>query len=335
MTDTKGWSKDEINALKKMVLSRIKIETIAVKLHRSIKSVNQKIWHLNNDRLPAPVQVSSMPKYNQPLKSEGDAVILSDVEAPFHHADFINQVLELADKWNIRTLHLAGDLLHFDNLSAWGAEWIPDDTEGNLNLLLEYVNSLPTKHRENGINVIEQMGAFGSGTGLADELTEARRVFRSFTNFDNIFVAIGNHDDRYLRALNSALHPKELLIQLDTANDERWKIAPYYYTLLETERGLFRVEHPRASARTTAQDLCAQYHCNIIMGHSHRWAVNRDVSGDFWAIQSGHCVDEERLAYVMQRSAKRDAHCLGATIVRGGVPWVLGAWSQWDLLKRL
>ena len=331
----KTWTTAEIDQLEKMVAANFSLQEIAKKLGRGIDSVESKISRIKrNEYIKVPT--STMPKFNQPLRSEGDALILSDVEAPFHHAEFINHVLDLADAWKIRTLHLNGDLLHFDNLSAWGAEWIPDDTNANLQTLVDFVSSLPTKHKERGMDILEKAGTFGNSSGgLADELAESRKMFRSFTNFDEILVGLGNHDDRYLRALDMAIKPSELLVQLDKHHDERWKIAPYYYTVLETEKGTFRLEHPRNAGRTAAIDLVAQYHCNIIMGHSHRWAVNRDLSGKYWAIQSGHCVDEERLAYVMQRSAKRDAHCLGAVIVRGGIPWVLGEWSPWNMMKKM
>lgn len=330
-----NWTDREIFTLKKLLMSGKNTKFIAKELNREVRVVARKIWHMRRNEIISKVPTSTMPKFDQPLKSQGDAVILTDIEAPYHHADFINRVLDLADKWKIKSLHLAGDILHYDSLSSWGAEWIPDDTDGKLDILLEYIQSLPQKHQQRGNDILEKVGMIGAGGNLADELTEARRVFRAFTNFDNIYVAIGNHDDRYLRALDNAIKPRELLVQMDTHHDPRWKIAPYYYTMIETEKGLYRAEHPRGAGRTAAQDLAIQYHCYIVMGHSHRWSINRDPSGDYWAIQTGHCVDETRLAYVMQRSAKRDAHCLGATIIRGGVPWVLGEWSQWDLLKKI
>lgn len=330
-TISQSWDTTDEKKLKELVLKKTPIDEIARLMGRSNRATRNKIWHMNN-KAKMIIPQSTLPKYDKPLSSQGDAVILSDVEAPYHHADFLNHVLDLADSWGIRTLHLAGDLLHFDSLSAWGAEWLEDKDE-KLDALLEFVQTLPAKHKERGIAELEKMGAFGTNNGLSDELSEARKVFKSFTNFDEILVAIGNHDDRYLRALDKALSPRELLVQMERSGDERWKIAPYYYTMLETVNGTFRITHPRGSGRTTAQDLCAQFHCHVIMGHSHRWAVNRDVSGDYWAIQTGHCVDENRLAYVMQRDAKRDAHCLGATIVRDGVPWVLGEWSPWETLK--
>lgn len=334
------WTEAEVEYLKQVISASPKpnIHRISQKLRRSAASVDSKIHHLIREgkvQAATPIPVSTMPKYDKPLQSEGDAVILTDVEAPFHHSDFINRVLELADHWGVKTLHLDGDLLHFDSLSAWGAEWIPDEEEANMQNLLNFIQKLPQKLRDEGNSILEKAGAFGGSGDLADELAEARAVFRSFTMFDDILVALGNHDDRYLRALDRAIKPKELLVQLDRHHDKRWKIAPYYYTFLETSQGLYRIEHPRGSSRSAAQDLAVQYHCHIVMGHSHRWAVNRDPSGKFWAIQTGHCVDETRLAYVMQRSAKRDAHCLGATIIRDGHPWVLGEWTPWDRMKRM
>lgn len=333
--ERRPWTQNEEKLLLDLLSKGENSIAIAKRLGRKVGSVETKMTRIKKESGLVPVPTSTMPKFDKPLRSKGDALILSDVEAPFHHADFINRSLELADAWGIRTLHFNGDLLHYDNLSAWGAEWIPDDTAPLYEALQDFILNLPKTHREKGVSLLENAGAFGNGGGLSDELAEARRMFRSFNSFDEILVALGNHDDRYLRALDMALKPKELLVQLDRHHDERWKIAPYYYTVLETDLGEFRLEHPRNAGRTAAIDLCAQYHTNIIMGHSHRWAVNRDLSGKFWAIQSGHCVDEMRLAYVMQRSAKRDAHCLGSVIVRDGIPWVLGEWTPWERMKKM
>jgi hypothetical protein len=308
---------------------------IAEKLGRTYPSVNVKLSRLKAEgKLPtSQVPESRMPLWNEPLKSEGDAVILTDVEAPFQHSEFINRVLDLADAWGVQTLHLGGDLLHYDSLSAWGAEWT-QEKEDMVDVVLEIVDMLPAKKREVVKGKLEEKGLLGGG-GLSGELTESRRVFRSFNSFKDVYVELGNHDDRYLRALDQALSTNELLHQLDRHNDPRWKIAPYYYAIHETEKGTFRITHPRGAGQKTAVDLAIQFHTHVIMGHSHRWNVSRDPSGKFWAIQQGHCVDENRLAYVKQRDAKRDAHLLGATIIRGGYPFVLSPESPWELLRRM
>jgi len=325
----KIWTDDEETMLRDLLRRGIKTQAIAKELNRPINSVDSKIKHLIRDERYSPVPESTMPKYLQPLKTEGDAVILSDFEAPFHHAEFINKVLDIAYSSKVETLHLAGDILHNDKLSMWGAEWTPEATGEAFARLEAFVMQLPNKFRSSGLEMID-----GMTKEQPDELQEARRVFRNLDQFKQVVYAIGNHDDRYLRALNCATSPRELLVQIDRHNDERWKIAAYYYSLVETEKGLYRIEHPRGAGRSAAQDLAVQYHCHVIMGHSHRWSVNLDPSGDYWAIQTGHCVDEERLAYVMQRSAKRDAHRLGATIIRGGYPFVLHPDSPFEIMKR-
>jgi hypothetical protein len=329
------WSKPETEKAVRLKLQGMTYHEIAEELGRSPLSTSVKLSRLQMEgKIKASsVPMSSFPMWTDPLRSEGDAVILTDVEAPFQHSEFINRVLDLADAWNIRSLHLGGDLLHFNSLSKWGSEWT-QGKEQQADKLLELIQLLPSKKKEEGLKMLEAAGLLNEG-GMSGELGEARKVFRSLHSFDNIYVMIGNHDDRYIRSLNQAVSSSELLHQLDRHNDERWKIAPYYFSIIDTEQGQFRVEHPRGAGKNAAIDLAVQYHCHIIMGHSHRWAVNRDPSGKYWAIQTGHCVDERRLAYVMQRSAKRDAHVLGATIIRGGYPFVLSPESPWDMLKRM
>jgi len=173
----------------KILESGMTSKEIAKKLQRSVSSVESKLYR---DKELIPVPVSTMPKFDRPLKSEGDAVVMSDIEAPFHNAEFINRVLDLADSWGIKTLHLNGDLLHYDSLSKWGAEWIEDDTEANFETIKELIEMIPAKIKDAAIEKLEKIGMLGKGGGLSDEMTEARQVFRSFGMFDNIFVGLGN-----------------------------------------------------------------------------------------------------------------------------------------------
>ena len=324
----KNWTEDEIKRANQLHRDGYSLREIATLLDRSYESISVKIARTSHT-----IPVSSMPVWNKPLESMGDAVILSDVEAPFQHSEFINRVLDLADAWKIADLHLAGDLLHYDTLSAWGSEWTEsqEDIRDTLEQILQMVDK---KKREAGVKLLEEKGLF-SDSGYSDEMKQARKVFKNFDLFKNIFVALGNHDDRYLRTLNKAVEAKELLFQLNVHEDDRWKIAPYYYTLIHTDKGTFRITHPRGAGKQTAVDLAIQFHQHVIMGHSHRWNISRDPSADYWAIQTGHCVDEKRLAYVMQRDAKRDAHMNGATIIRDGYPFVLHMDSPWEALRRM
>ena len=324
------WTKKDEERLKQLRSQGLSRYEICEKLGRTYRSVDNKIVALGGaSRVPS----STFPVWDKPLETTGDAVILTDVEAPFQHSEFINRVLDVADAWGVTTLHLGGDLLHNDSLSKWGSEWT-QEIEDISEIVFDVISNLKSKERNEIMTKLEERGLTNSG-GYSAELAEARQIFKSFASFKEIVVCLGNHDDRYLHTLEQELNPKEILHQLDVHNDKRYKIAPYYYSLINTESGVFRVEHPRNAGRTAAIDLAVQYQQHVVMGHSHRWAVNRDPSGKLWAIQTGHCVDETRLAYVMQRSAKRDAHVLGATIIRDGYPFVLSPESRWDILKRM
>jgi hypothetical protein len=330
----KDWSEAEVNKLKDWREKGMSNHDIATNLNRTYDSVSTKIktMKFNGELITSKVPQSTFPKLNKPLKSSGDALIISDLEAPFQHSEFVNRVLDLADAWGVQTLHLAGDLLHYDRLSSWGEGWQGENED--MQKIMDWIlqNTTAKKSRE-AMDLIENLKC--DGGDLTDEMNAARKVFASFNSFKHILVAIGNHDDRFMRALSVGMKPIELLVQIEVSKDPRWEIAQYYYTELKTDRGLYRIEHPRSCAQKAAIDLAVQYHCHIIMGHSHRWAVNLDPSAKYWAIQQGHAVDEERLAYVMQRSAKRDAHRLGATIVRDGYPWVLNTDSPFETMKRM
>lgn len=325
-----SWTKQETSAALEMKKRGMSDHQIAEALNRTFHSVNSKLSHMRNS---APVPSSPMPKLDAPLTIEGDALVLSDVEAPYHHSDFVNRALDLAQAWGIQNLILAGDMLHYDSLSLWGAEW-----QANAGEIIERVLEVLGDNLRDKAAVISALmdaGLLNTNSGYSSEMRAARQVFSAFSQFGQIYCAIGNHDDRLLRRLDAPLGVDELLRQMGVQDDGRWHIRPYYHIILRTEAGEYRITHPRNAGRTAAQDLAVQFHQHVIMGHSHRWSINRDPSGKYWAIQTGHCVDETRLAYVMQRDAKRDAHVLGATIVRGGYPFVLCPESPFEVLKRM
>lgn len=174
-----------------------------------------------------------------------------------------------------------------------------------------------------------------SDNTLSDELRSVRHTASEIGSaFETVYLVLGNHEYRKIRITERGEPVSELLRFLHAGTN--WKAAPYYYCVLETDNPVpYRIEHPGAAGEKTAIDLAIQYHTHIVMAHSHRWAVQRDPSGDYWAIQSGHCVDEKRLSYVQIRSKKRNAHALGAVIVRGGYPYVLCESTQWVAMGRM
>lgn len=243
---------------------------------------------------------SNHPIYTAPLEVYGNCLILPDVEIPFHHADFLARVIDLAEAWGIDTCVLAGDFLHFDSLSGFDPNWTGGDDDGG-------------------------------GPSLSQELSVARVVAKQISDsFKHVYYILGNHEGRFLRKIGTPTAPEELLRLLETNN--KWKIAPYYYCKVFSGDEIFLIEHPKCSNQAGASKLANKFSCHVVQGHSHLWDISLDASGQYWAIHTGCIVDERRLPYAAQRHYPGPAHALGATIIHEGFPYVLHEKMNFELM---
>jgi hypothetical protein len=334
----KEWLESEREVVRKMYGASSESGVIAQALNRSVGSVEKQI-HIERcaGLRRHPVSESETQVWDDWLKLEGDALILPDVEAPYHHAEFINRCIDLADAFGIRRLVLSGDFVHFANFSQWGADFSKKGMSAAKDQkLIDIVMGLPQEQRERMFQELERAEIINPEKNISEELSSVRKLVREIENaFGEIVYFMGNHERRKLTWQGYSEGPEEL-VRLFEGKAEKWKASPYYFCELNTEGGLYRIEHPGGAGVEMARQLCVQYHCSVMMGHSHRWEHRRDPSGDFHAIQMGHCVDEKRrLQYVAQRSKRRDAHALGAVIVLDGYPILLEADSPWERLKKM
>ncbi len=286
----------------------------------------------------APISESTYPRYDMPLEMTGDALILPDIEIPFHHAEFLNKCLELAAKWKIRQCIIAGDLLHFDSLSAWEPSWKSPNDGGIAasaeSRLVEFGKTLVKNQQDKFFNLIVDIGEKPEHDGVSTELGIARRELRRLSEqFDRIDFVIGNHEGRLLRALNTTLDPEEIKRLLELG--DKWRIAPYYHSYLVSGGEKYCIEHPKSAAASTAAILAAKYSCHILMAHSHHFSITTDVSGKYFAAEIGCLVDEARLPYAAQRHTRAPAHSLGAAIIQNGSPWILTKFTDWGTLKMM
>lgn len=282
---------------------------------------------------------SPYPIYDKPLEMEGDAVVIPDPEFPYHEAEFINRVLDLADAWKITQCNIAGDAMHFNAISKFEPAWKTHPkntmTEAQEERLLALASKAKGKLKEELIEAITSDPAEQDGDDIGNEVDIAKKALvRLGEQFERVDYVIGNHDGRFLSALNSPVFADKLLDFIGL-KDPKWRIAPYYYSILRSGGHEWRIEHPKGASRNTASSLASKYLCNIAMGHSHRWSMEFDKSGSFYAIHMGCCVDESRLPYAAQRSNGGDAHSLGALIIRDGFPYLLTERTPWQQYKRM
>ena len=335
------WGEEEKRELVKLKAQGRSYTEIADILGRTRDSVRNKFRDIRPGNLTRTlITESPYPRYDEPLVMEGNALILPDLEFPFHHAEFLNRVLELADAWNIRQCIVAGDILHFDSISAWEANWINEGVGGlsdnDERKFLDFANDLSEDKRQELIELVVEIGQRqeDGGPSVSQELRVARKSVKALSEiFDRIDFVIGNHDGRLLRALGSPMFPSEILRLIEAGNI--WRIAPYYFSRLISGGELYQIEHPVNAAKNSPYKLASKYQCHILQAHAHRWGMDTDISGKFYAIHMGCIVDEARLPYAAQRHFSGDAHILGAVIVVDGYPYLLSEHTPWERFKKM
>jgi hypothetical protein len=334
------WSDDDIQRLRKTFAekpSNVSIREFAKKYSGQYKLTETAVrCKINDMGLKSIIRESPYPKFDSPLVMEGDAVVLPDLEMPFHHAEFTNRVLDLSQSWGIKQAILAGDVLHFDSLSGWEPNWAKLEEGGIVasaeEKLMEFSKSLPAKKQGELMELIGNIGQRSEADGVSTELGIARKELHKITElFDKVDFVLGNHEGRLLRALQTTLDPQEVKRLLE--GGDKWRIAEYYFSYLDTAQGRYQIEHPKNASKFSASRLASKHLCHILMAHSHQLNFTFDPSGTYYAIEMGCMVDENRLAYVAQRHNTSPTHRLGAVIVRDGYPWLLHAGTDWERMR--
>lgn len=280
------------------------------------------------------VPASVYPRYDDPLRINADsALVLTDLHAPLHASEFLNKALKLAYAWNVKTLILGGDVVDFDCLSSFGADFAATPKVDGIIDIIQQEN-LPESERKKFIALLEKSGLLKPDAGISGEMAVTRDVLRAFSRqFDKIYYIMGNHEKRIIKRLETILSADDLLMLL-VQDRRKWVTAPYYYCELTSGGEKYLIEHPYGSGEKEAEKIASKYNCHVIMGHSHGWSLKL-APGGHWAIQAGMCCDEYRMQYAANRHrGGGQVHAAGAVIVRDGYPWLLSEQSPFGLLEK-
>ncbi len=234
--------------------------------------------------LPPPVAYRP---FNEQMRVEADNVlILMDIHAPLHHARFLNDAIDAAISLKCDTVIIGGDAIDWDTFSPF--------------------------HRQ-------------PQTEAEEEIAATKQIFDTLSeSFKRIHYFGGNHEMRAVRTLEGLVEPA--LIMSWFANQENVECSNYHWCELVSSGEEYLIEHPRnASVIPTrvAQALCSKYLKHVITGHGHLWGITRDISGTFWAIESGICADSSRFEYTERIHSKRPSAVVGAVMVLEGIPWLM------------
>lgn len=237
-----------------------------------------------------PIPRSEMPRFNEPMVVTGNALIWADVHAPCHDAGWMDRTANLAIKWGVDNLIIAGDFADFNSFSVFG--------------------------REAGIDANQELKTLSS---LMDALSKTFCVW----------YFAGNHDVRPIKALknNDAGLDLSWIIRMFTPKDGELHVSNYFWCELVSADEEYQLDHPKNTsihATIVPKKLAEKYGKHIVGAHGHTWGMTRDVSGRYWAIDSGVCADPLRMGYIQQRHSTRPEVQQGAVVVMDGIPILLG-----------
>ena len=238
----------------------------------------------------------------QPLKLEGDWMIIGDVHIPFVDYDFANLVSMVARK-NLkkpRRLLIAGDFFNMDTFSTYA-----------------HLTNIPT---------------------WAEERRAARGLFDEwFDTFTEIVCIMGNHDRRLQKFTGGAFDDTDIIGLVGINNPERIKSSNYGWCTVESGGQVYRVTHPKNYSVQTlnvADTLANKFGSHIISFHEHHLALGWDRYKRYITVNGGCLVDDSKVAYMTLDDTKSARGARGFVMLRGGVPHLFGEapftdWSRW------
>ena len=255
------------------------------------------------------VPTSRREKFNKPEIIREPCLVIFDSQVPFHDADFINRLLDLAVDWGIRQGISGGDLLNMTSFSKF--------YEKPLDKIWE-------KERNDASGVLQALG----------------------DAIPNWFLVKGNHEDFLLKKLEEQIDHEAVLALVDNRTGflKGYKATDYYFCEVRFGGSVWRITHPRNISvihGRIPQRLCERFHCNIASGHGHLAGMTPDYSGKYLACDVGVTCDPLRLDYATLRDSTRPAQCQGALILQLGDdnkchPYhILPETADWTALRRL
>lgn len=189
-------------------------------------------------------------------------MICADWHIPLYSKEWINRMLDRADKLNIKRLAIPGDLFNFDSLSMYDPKQI--------------------------------------SAGLQLELGEGRKIVTLLDQvFDEIIFTPGNHDARFMKSLGHKIgFADSMRAVLPSTTNFRFSNLDHFWVDTPTP---WYVCHPKTYSSvplTAALKLSDKYNANIITAHSHHLAMGFARDGKRKIIEAGGLFDAEKTAYL-------------------------------------
>lgn len=203
------------------------------------------------------------PEPTRKIKTAHPTLIISDPHCPIHSEKWFYQALTCGLKFGCKVLIINGDLIDANQCSR----------------------HLGKQYRRKG--------------ELNDDIESARCFIETcLPQFDEIYITLGNHDQRLLEAFSGEISAQNLMRMI--YSDNKVFITEKFFVELN---GVTRVYHPRNYSKTKGklpQDTAQRYQRHIISGHTHHSATASSADGKWQAVEVGCLMDTEWAFYAQQ-----------------------------------
>ena len=148
------------------------------------------------------------------------------------------------------------------------------------------------------------------GLKLDEELDFAKTVIEEIKKHFNVQIILGNHDERLSNLVGREIRTEQLLSRWLDVEVHRYHQAYVGSTWL--------ISHPQNYSRMPAQPalaLATKYEMNVAVAHTHQFSIARTLSGKWWAVEIGTCMNPELVEYLHRNLSTHPKHQKGALII--------------------
>jgi len=148
------------------------------------------------------------------------------------------------------------------------------------------------------------------GLKLDEELDFAKTVIEEIKKHFTVQIILGNHDERLSNLVGREIRTEQLLSRWLDVEVHRYHQAYVGSTWL--------ISHPQNYSRMPAQPalaLATKYEMNVAVAHTHQFSIARTLSGKWWAVEIGTCMNPELVEYLHRNLSTHPKHQKGALII--------------------
>jgi len=199
--------------------------------------------------------------YKEMTLPEGNYIVSCDYHAPYFSEAWVNRLLLIAQRFNIKKHIIAGDLFDM-NFAKW--QTIIDGDHD---------------------------------TDLDEETISTEPLIKALDWFNDTFLICGNHETRLSRITDARIQMKHIIRYIGEGFGGKLRFSEYDKVNIGDK---WLVVHPKSYSQISASvavRLAEKYHRHVLNAHGHFIALRFDRSGKYMGVDLGGMFAQDKIGY--------------------------------------